>query len=376
MRLALLALVPAMALVGAASDSTPVLDPAAPYRGVRSSPVTYQVDLSAIVTPPAGTKLLEVWMPIPPSDEAQQVSGRELSAFPTKIEPRLDTEKLFGNRFAYFRFAAPLGAQVIRHRFTVKTWQIDWDLDPAKVREVPRWPDSFRPYLRAEPLLPQDDTFRTLAAGIVKQRGNAAGDLLAVMDWINARMRYSHEKASLVGDARHALENRTGNCSDYHGLCNALGRSLGYPTRIVYGINPYPKNSPSHCKLEAYLPPHGWVTFDLSETQNFLGRIRDNPSLSAGEKERLSRAAQARLRRGYRDNTWFLQTRGSDYDLAPPARQKVTVVRTIHAEADGVPLPEPDPANPRQRTFGWMTAHAYQADRSVPQPYHDPAVLK
>ena len=32
---------------------------------------------------------------------------------------------------------------------------------------------------------------------------------------------------------------------------------------------------------------------------------------------------------------------------------------------------EPDPANPRQREFAWMTVHHYTADRAVTYPFQD-----
>lgn len=74
---------------------------------------------------------------------------------------------------------------------------------------------------------------------------------------------------------------------------------------------------------------------------------------------------------GFRDNTWFLQTRGTRYELAPKASGPVNVVRTIYTEADGVPLAEPDPSNKDQTGFTWMTSHRYQADREVPYPFAD-----
>jgi hypothetical protein len=49
----------------------------------------------------------------------------------------------------------------------------------------------------------------------------------------------------------------------------------------------------------------------------------------------------------------------------------VRVVRTIYVEADGVPLPEPDPANPEQREFTWMTAHRYRSDVPFTKPFED-----
>jgi transglutaminase-like putative cysteine protease len=347
------------------------LDPNQPYTGRKSEAVTYKVDLSAVVTPPYKCKLLKVWVPIGPSDEIQEVSGSEFSTFPMKVEPRIAKEKTYGNAFAYFEFKEPRGAQVIRHRFTVKTHQVEWELDQSKVTAVKKWPEAFEPYLRAERLIPTDGAFKKAALAIVPEPSNPAADLKAVMEWVNKTMVYSHKDASLMGSAVSALEKKAGHCSDYHGLCTALGRALGYPTRIAYGINPYPKNSPSHCKLEAFLPPYGWVCFDVSDTQNLIGRIRKEKTLDEAAKEGLVAAAQDRLAKGFRDNTWFLQTRGSGYDLEPPAMKKVAVVRTVYVEADGEMLTEPDPNEPAARAFTWMTVHHYEADRKVTNPFLD-----
>jgi hypothetical protein len=191
------------------------------------------------------------------------------------------------------------------------------------------------------------------------------------MSWVNDNFKYDHVDASLAASALHALEKRRGHCSDYHGFCAAVGRALGYPTRVTYGINPFPKNSPSHCKLEAFLPPYGWVSFDVSETQKLIELIKSDTALAVEKKTELSAAARARLLSGFRDNTWFLQTRGSDYELAPSAAKRAAVVRTIYAEADGTALSEPDPANKEQQQFSWMTVHKYVPDRSVAYPFAD-----
>ncbi len=135
--------------------------------------------------------------------------------------------------------------------------------------------------------------------------------------------------------ALHALDKRRGHCSDYHGFCASLGRAMGNPTRVTYGINPFPKSSPSHCKLEAYLPPFGWVSFDVSETQKLIDAIKKDRSLADEKKSDLAGRGQQRLLSGFRDNTWFWQTRGTDYELSPPAAKRAAVVRTIYAEADG-----------------------------------------
>jgi transglutaminase-like putative cysteine protease len=346
-------------------------DPDQPYTAKKSSPVSYEVSFSAVVTPPAHTKVLKVWMPLPQTDSGQQVEEGELTTFPMRVQPKVAREPLFGNELAYFEFDHPEGAQMVRHTFKITLWELRWDLDPEKVVAVRKWPRGFDRYLRSEQAVVVDDRFREVAQEIVPRRQGEAADLTAVMDWINAHMTYDHAAGSLKADAVHALEDRKGHCSDYHGLCAALGRALGYPTRVTYGINTFPKNSPSHCKVEAFLPPYGWVSFDVSETQNLINRIKADDRIDEKQKEELIRAANERLRRGFRDNTWFVQTRGTDYDLAPPASKKAPVVRTIYVEADGEALSDPDPADPKKREFTWMTLHSYTPNKPVTYPFRD-----
>jgi transglutaminase-like putative cysteine protease len=347
------------------------LDANLPYQAKKSSPITYDVDFGVVVTPPYHTKVLKVWLPIPPSDAGQEVRDSEFHTFPVQVTPKLGTESTFGNKFAYFEFDHPEGAQMIRHVFKIKVWELRWQVDAPKVLAVAKWPAGFDPYLRSEPTLVLSERIKKQVAEIVPERRGEARDLAAVMGWVNDNIKYDHAIASLQASSEHALKNGCGHCSDYHGLCAAFGRSLGYPTRITYGINPFPKNSPSHCKLEAYLPPYGWVSFDVAETQKLLADIKKDRTVDDRKKSELTRLATKRLLGGFRDNTWFVQTRGSDYELAPPAARKVAVVRTIYAEADGVALPEPDPANPEKREFAWMTLHRYTPDRTVPYPFKD-----
>lgn len=348
------------------------LDPNLPYQVKKSNPVTYDVDFAAVVTPPYHAEVLKIWLPIPQTDFAQEVTVGELSSFPMKVQPRIGVEKVYGNKFAYFEFKKPEGAQMVRHKFKIKTWELRWDLEPEKVIAVKEWPASFAPFLRGEQqAVLVNEQMRKAVLDIVPEKRGAAKDMQSIFSWVGESLKYSHAKASLAADAALALANREGHCSDYHGLCSAMGRALGYPTRMTYGINPFPKNSPSHCKMEAFLPPYGWVSFDVSETQVMIDNLNKNAELDKDFKAKLTRLATERLFKGFRDNTWFLQTRGSDYELEPPAARRAAVVRTIYAEADGVALAEPDPANKDQKAFTWMTLHDYRPDRVVPYPFRD-----
>jgi transglutaminase-like putative cysteine protease len=358
-----------VAVIGYASE---LLDPALPYQAEKTGAVTYDVDLSIVVTPPYHTHSLKVWLPVPPSDAGQETTTPTYSTFPLEVRPQMAAEPVFGNHFAYFEFKDPQGAQIIRQKYRVKSWELRWNLASDKIQAVKDWPAAFDPYRRAESHTVQvDDRFRKLLAEIVPQSKGALGDLSAVMLWAADRFEYDHHDASLRADSARMLDKQRGHCSDYHGFCAAMGRAMGYPTRVTYGINPFPKNSPSHCKLEAFLPPYGWVSFDVSETQRLVHQIRKDAKLTAAEKDRLAAAAVSRLTHGFRDNTWFCLTRGTEYDLAPPASKKVSVVRTAYIEADGQPLPDPDPADPEKREFAWMTVHKYTPDREVPYPFKD-----
>src|SRR5437868_8818849 len=86
------------------------LDPATPYQAERGASVTYDVDYQVIVTAPYHTKLLKVWLPMPPSDAGQEIKEGELTTFPQNVHPQIAAEPEFGNRFAYFEFDHPEGA--------------------------------------------------------------------------------------------------------------------------------------------------------------------------------------------------------------------------------------------------------------------------
>lgn len=352
------------------------LTPHQPYEGQFSEPVTYEIDFRAVLTAPYHTEKLRVWIPTPPSDAIQQVVSDRFSTFPAEVEPTHASEPLYGNRFAYFEFDHPQGAQIIRRRLTVVTREVKWGVEAGRVASVDEWPSSFAPYLRSDESVAITPEIEGVVRQVSRPAESGFGNLLNAIDWVDANLTYDHSRASLQASSRHAITQRTGHCSDYHGLCSAFGRALRFPTRVTYGLALVPKNSPSHCKLEAFLPPYGWVSFDVSETQKLIDRIESDKSVPESNRESLGAAARGRLHSGFRESAWLLMTRGADYDLAPPAGRRVNVVRTLYAEADGEPLPEPDPADASEREYGWMTAHRYAASRDTPHPFKDPATLR
>ncbi|QGJ70960.1 Transglutaminase [Planctomycetales bacterium 10988] len=352
------------------------LTPQMPYSSENSDPIQHTIDFSVVVTPPYHCEVLKVWLPIPQTNEAQQIGASQFSTFPMNVDPQVNTEPVYGNKFAYFEFHHPQGAQIIRHRFAATIWNQHWNVDLRNIRQIEKWPNAFSPYLKPQPLTDESQFRELLLKEVVPVRQGGAKDLPQVISWIDDHLQYDHVNASLKADANHALSQRVGHCSDYHGLCATMGRALGFPTRVTYGLAMYPKNSPSHCKMEAFIPPYGWVSFDLSETQKLAGKIQASETLSEKEKQHLVAKARQRLISGFRENSWLLMTKGTDYELVPRATQPVRVVRTAYIEADGEVFDDPDPANIEQREFSWMTVHQYQADKPFKFPFKDHTTLQ
>ena len=118
MRLLLLLAAGVLALPTRGAEPVAAPDPAKPYSAAKSAPVAYDIDFRAVVTPPSGTKTLKVWVPVAQDDAGQKVTEGEWSVFPSDVKPTFHTEKVFGNRFAYFEFAAPQGARRYMVAFT------------------------------------------------------------------------------------------------------------------------------------------------------------------------------------------------------------------------------------------------------------------
>src|SRR5262245_14524590 len=188
--LGLFAMLPAPVL----AQAGPQLDPDQPYAPARKvNPVTYDVEFAAIVTAQYHTKTLRVWMPIPPSDAIQEVSGSEFSTFPMQVKPQIGTEEKFGNKFAYFEFDHPEGGQIIKHKFTIKVYEARRDVEPAKVAAVKQWPPGFDKYLKGEAQsVVINDQVKNLAQLWVPKPQGPATDISAVIFGVNGFMKYDH----------------------------------------------------------------------------------------------------------------------------------------------------------------------------------------
>lgn len=325
------------------------------------NPVTFDIQADIVFTPPKGTKVAHVWLVKPPNDIGQRVEQFEVDPKPT-TQAR---EPLYGNELLYFRFENPDGALVIRQRMRIKVMEVRWDIDPTKVRIIERYPQEFHKWLRSERYVAADDArVKQLARRIVGNASNPFEKAKRIMLFVIEHLSYSHERCSLRANALHALIERVGHCSDYHGFATALLRAAGIPARVTYGIHPLKRRSPSHCKLEIFLAPYGWVPFDLSETDKLLDRI-SQAQLPDVDKKRLRQRILRWLFRGFRNNTWYRASIGTDFPIIPQVAPNPPVIRTAYIVCDDRVLPDPDPANPQKVEFAWQLVWRATPNRPV-----------
>jgi transglutaminase-like putative cysteine protease len=289
---------------------------------------TFQLTSTATVpVAPAGTKTLDVWLPVPHADASQDVRDLKIeTSVPYKIE-----KGAFGNQMLHLRPAtlpaAPLvvklSAQITRREHLNLRANAP-AAKPAKKEKAD--PDMAR-WLAPDRLVPLDSKIRQQAREVVA-KAHAKTNL------DKARAIYEHVVGTVTydktgqgwgrGDIYYACDARRGNCTDFHAIVIGYCRALGIPARFSIGL-PLPAQRGHgeikgyHCWAEFFTPATGWVPVDASE------------------------AAKDPSRRAYffgaHDENRVEFTRGRDVELTPKqAGPPLNYFVYPYAEADGQPL--------------------------------------
>jgi transglutaminase-like putative cysteine protease len=250
----------------------------------------FSLEYDAVVKDiPAGTKRVDLWIPVPHADPYQQIADRQIDAsYPYEI-----TTGAQGNTILHVKIEDPqqpvvtvrmhLDASREEHRQDrlYSGARLSHDEDP---KQLAQW-------LKPDRLVPIDDQIRAWARQVV----DAAG---AHTDLEMARAIYNHVVATVKydktgtgwgrGDIYYACEARRGNCTDFHAIFIGYCRALGIPARFAIGF-PLPadrgqgKIAGYHCWAEFYAKGIGWVPIDASEAaknpakrQYFFGAHDEN----------------------------------------------------------------------------------------------------
>jgi transglutaminase-like putative cysteine protease len=225
-------------------------------RGQDEFQFRYQATLSTIDQP------ARMWLPLATSDEFQTVDVTSIRA-PGTRQTLEDREH--GNKILLLELGPQDSGKTVEIVYQVQ--RREKSARPAKL------PDPEK-YLRPERLVPINETFRSIAQRVVKDKTTDLRRARALYDHVIDRMQYIKCGTGWgKGDAMHACDARSGNCTDYHAYFIALARAVRIPARFAIGAAiPSERNeggvSGYHCWAEFYADGKWWPV-DISEGDKY-----------------------------------------------------------------------------------------------------------
>ena len=287
---------------------------------------------------PAGAKKARVWLVVPRRDRAQEIGEIKLSGPVTGAVTRGGT---YNNSFAYFEVDNPANGMKFAADFSVTRRAVRVEPDPTKEQPLTAEDKTrFAGDLASNKYVPVGGKYADLAKQIVGEEKNPVLQSRKLYDWVLNNVEYwvkdpKNLKASPNGESDYCLTTKTGNCTDFHSLYASLSRSLGIPTRMVYGSFFQGENTPVpnkaslegkdmdasyHCWIQFYAKGLGWVPLDVA-LADLLPEAQQASYFGGLDERRV---------------TWSY---GRDLTLEPAqAGPPVNAMHKVYVEIDGQPF--------------------------------------
>ena len=213
-------------------------------------------------TLPTITGLARAWIPVARSDDFQKVQVKAIRATGRR---RMLKESAYGNPVLFLE----LGPED-----SGKTIDILYDVERLEKAAYAGNPEEAAKYLKAEQLVPDNAQLKAIAAKAVAGTQDNLMRARALYDRVLDDMRYKKTGEGWgQGDAMHACNARSGNCTDYHAYFIALARAVGIPARFAIGAAIASERDQGgvdgyHCWAEFYAEGKWWPV-DISEADKF-----------------------------------------------------------------------------------------------------------
>jgi transglutaminase-like putative cysteine protease len=211
---------------------------------------------------------LRVWLPgVVTWDSQTDVGYLQITPNPSSV-----LEQEYGSALYWELYNEPAqgSSLVITDQFKYTCWAVDYEIDPSQVGAYNETSADYQLFTRPGRFIQSDDIeIRELAGELQQGRTNPYDTARSIYNWVRDNLTF---KAGLGQGAKHALENRWGNCADYSTLFCALCRAAGIPARTIVGhrVKSFYCGAPDsdqgfHVWAEFYLPGYGWVPVDANE---------------------------------------------------------------------------------------------------------------
>ena len=183
----------------------------------RTFELTYRATVQEI---PVGTKILDLWIPLPQTDRNQTVHRVTIDA-PNRVT--IGRESRFGNQSVHVRVDHPTVAVTVT-LVVEATRRENIGNDEVLSNE------ARAEYLKPEPLVPLNGPVRSLALEAIRGLDADPEKAIAIYRKVVGMMKYDKSGTGWGrGDALFACDARRGNCTDFHALVIGMARSVGIP---------------------------------------------------------------------------------------------------------------------------------------------------
>jgi transglutaminase-like putative cysteine protease len=213
-------------------------------------------------TLPDLTASARMWLPVPATDAFQTV---ELVSLEAPGKHRFLTDRDNDNKVLFLELEPQDSGLTVEIRYQVQRREKACYPDPAA--------DGER-YLQPDELIAGNDQFKAEATEVVAGKESDLVKARALYDHVIDEMRYiKFGEGWGQGDAVHACDSGTGNCTDFHSYFIALARSVDIPARFAIGASiPSSRNdgliNGYHCWAEFYADGKWWPV-DISEGDKY-----------------------------------------------------------------------------------------------------------
>jgi uncharacterized protein (TIGR03000 family) len=222
----------------------------------------FLVTYSATVTDLPAGKTARIWLPVPPSNEDQDV---EIVSKDLPADGKIARETKYGNRMMYIEAKAGADGTIpLKIVYRVNRKEVH---GPEKEKPTSA---NVAMFLKPDKLVPIDGKPLELIKDkdLPKDQSDVAHLLY---DLVNNHMKYSKAGEGWGrGDSVWACDSKYGNCTDFHSLFISLARAQKIPAKFEIGF-PLPEKRGEgeipgyHCW--AFFDPNGkgWYPVDISE---------------------------------------------------------------------------------------------------------------
>jgi transglutaminase-like putative cysteine protease len=219
-------------------------------------------------------------------------------------------------------------------RFATRDRFVDLKNPP---RTAPREdPAVLKAELQPTELIPTDGIVRDKAMEITRGQRTDVDKARAIYEWIvENTFRDPKVRGCGWGDIKSMLEtgNLGGKCGDLNALFVGLARSVGVPSRDVYGLRVVKSNNgfvslgantesvtrAQHCRAEFWSQVHGWVPVDPADVRKVA--LEEPPGNLPLDHPKVQEARQRLF--GYWEMNWLPYNRGHDLQLPGATGWKV-----------------------------------------------------